>query len=214
MIIVGTGGHALDILSDGYLKRKFSTLYFFNSVSSIDNHVLFDKFIILTDLLQVTSLPFSDQRFILATGNPGVRKKLYEMFTSVKAIPFTYTSPTAMVSEFVTIGLATNIMPFSAIMGNVKIGLGCLINTHASIHHDAFLGEFCEISPGARILGHVQIGDFVQIGSNATILPGVKIGNSTIVGAGAVVTTDLPGNCTAVGVPAKIVKSFGIRNGY
>jgi len=212
MIIVGTSGHALDILSDGYLISNFSSLYFFNSVSPVGNKVLFDKFKILTDLLQVTSLQSSDKRFIIATGNPWVRKTLYKMLTSVKAIPFTYTSPTAIVSESAIVGIASNIMPFSAIMGNAKIGVGCLINTHASIHHDTCLGEFCEISPGARILGHVKIGDFVQVGSNATILPGIKIGNSTIIGAGAVVTTDLPDNCTAVGVPAKIIKSLEIRN--
>lgn len=38
------------------------------------------------------------------------------------------------------------------------------------------------------------------------MIQGVSIGAWTIVGAGAVVTSDLPENVTAVGVPARIIK--------
>jgi len=39
-------------------------------------------------------------------------------------------------------------------------------------------------------------------------LPGVTIGENAIVGTGAVVTKDVPDNCMAVGVPAKVVKKL------
>ena len=38
------------------------------------------------------------------------------------------------------------------------------------------------------------------------ILGSVKIGDNVKIGAGAVVLSDVPDNCTVVGVPAKIVK--------
>ena len=60
--------------------------------------------------------------------------------------------------------------------------------------------------PGANISGNVRIADATLIGSGATILQGLTIGKNCIVGAGAVVTKDLPDNCTAVGVPARIIK--------
>ena len=44
------------------------------------------------------------------------------------------------------------------------------------------------------------------IGARVKILPGVTIGENAIVGTGSVVTKDIPDNCVAVGVPAKIVK--------
>lgn len=50
------------------------------------------------------------------------------------------------------------------------------------------------------------IGDDVYIGAKSTIIGGVKIGNKAKIGAGAVVITDVPTGCTAVGVPAKIIK--------
>ena len=52
----------------------------------------------------------------------------------------------------------------------------------------------------------VTIGDDVWIGANCTILPGVTIGNNVVVAAGAVVNKDVPDNCVAGGVPAKIIK--------
>ena len=38
------------------------------------------------------------------------------------------------------------------------------------------------------------------------ILGKITIGKNSKIGAGAVVLTDVPPNCTAVGVPAKIIK--------
>ena len=46
------------------------------------------------------------------------------------------------------------------------------------------------------------------IGARVNILPGVTIGENAIIGTGSVVTHDVPDNCVAVGVPAKIVKDF------
>jgi acetyltransferase-like isoleucine patch superfamily enzyme len=38
------------------------------------------------------------------------------------------------------------------------------------------------------------------------VLDGVTIAHGTVVGAGAVVTKDLPSDCVAVGVPAKVIR--------
>lgn len=50
------------------------------------------------------------------------------------------------------------------------------------------------------------IGDNVMIGAGAVILNNSRIGNNVCIGANAVVVNDIPDNCTAVGVPAKVVK--------
>ena len=52
----------------------------------------------------------------------------------------------------------------------------------------------------------VAIGNDVWIGGNATILPGVRIGSNVVIAAGAVVDKDIPDNCVAGGVPAKVIK--------
>ncbi len=42
-----------------------------------------------------------------------------------------------------------------------------------------------------------------SIGAGAIILPGVTIGMNAMIGAGAVVTRDVPGNVTVLGLPAR-----------
>ncbi len=54
----------------------------------------------------------------------------------------------------------------------------------------------------------VVIKNGARISINVTILPGVTIGENSVIGAGAVVTKDIPDNCLAIGVPARVVKSL------
>ncbi|BCZ27058.1 putative lipopolysaccharide biosynthesis O-acetyl transferase WbbJ [Claveliimonas bilis] len=54
----------------------------------------------------------------------------------------------------------------------------------------------------------VAIGDNVWIGENVSIMPGVKIGNGCIIGANSVVTKQIPDNCIAAGIPARIIKKY------
>jgi len=51
----------------------------------------------------------------------------------------------------------------------------------------------------------VVIGRDVWLGARVVVLPGVRIGDGAVVGAGAVVTSDVPANAVAVGVPARVV---------
>lgn len=52
----------------------------------------------------------------------------------------------------------------------------------------------------------IKIGENVWIGSNVRICKGVTIGDNSVIGANSVVTKDVPSNCIAVGLPAKVVK--------
>jgi acetyltransferase-like isoleucine patch superfamily enzyme len=63
-------------------------------------------------------------------------------------------------------------------------------------------------TPKVCITGNVSVGDFTTIGTGAIIIPNIKIGNNCIIGAGSVVTSDIPDNCFAVGVPAKVIKAI------
>ena len=59
------------------------------------------------------------------------------------------------------------------------------------------------VTPGPA---RIRIGSRVFIGANAVVLPNVEIGANTVIGAGAVVTCDIPADCVATGVPARVVK--------
>jgi acetyltransferase-like isoleucine patch superfamily enzyme len=63
------------------------------------------------------------------------------------------------------------------------------------------------ISPGAHVGGGVAIGECSWIGIGAAIRHCVRIGKDVVVGAGAAVVRDLPSGVTAVGVPARVIKT-------
>ena len=86
---------------------------------------------------------------------------------------------------------------------NIEIGNDVAIAREVIIRdtdaHDIVDGKHKKVKP-------VKIGNHVWIGAKAMIMKGVTIGDGTIIAAGAVVTKDIPENCIAAGVPAKIIK--------
>ncbi len=61
---------------------------------------------------------------------------------------------------------------------------------------------------GIEIAKPITIGNNVWIGANATILAGVTIGDNTVIGAGSVVTSSIPDNVVAVGVPCRVLRAI------
>jgi maltose O-acetyltransferase len=53
----------------------------------------------------------------------------------------------------------------------------------------------------------ITIGRNVWLGGGVIVCPGVTIGDDAVVGAGSVVTRDLPADTTAVGNPARVIKT-------
>ncbi|WP_275229109.1 acyltransferase [Novosphingobium album (ex Liu et al. 2023)] len=54
----------------------------------------------------------------------------------------------------------------------------------------------------------VHIGDDVWIGANSIVLKGVTIGERAVIAAGSVVTSNIPANTLAGGVPSKVIRSL------
>ncbi len=97
------------------------------------------------------------------------------------------------------------------IQKDISIGNCNIINLACTIGHDAVLEDFVTVNPGVNISGNTIIGAGCNIGTGTQVVQGLRVGKNTLVGAGAVVTGDLPDDCTAVGVPAKVIKIRGNR---
>ncbi len=75
----------------------------------------------------------------------------------------------------------------------------------------SLLSEGHPVSPENRhalMVGHIHIKKNAWIGAGAIILPGVTIGENSIVAAGAVVSTSVPDNTIAGGIPARVIKEI------
>ena len=84
-------------------------------------------------------------------------------------------------------------------------GLGVVIGHDTVIGANTKIGTCVTIGGRKGIRANPNIGENCIIGSGAKILGPVRIGNNCKIGANAVVITDVPDDCTAVGVPAKII---------
>lgn len=91
----------------------------------------------------------------------------------------------------------------------VTIGNDCLFSGEIKfLTHDGSLNIFRKEIPNAFIYKPVKVGNNVFIGFRVTIMPGVTIGDNVAIGAGSVVTKDIPSNCVAAGVPAKVLRTY------
>ena len=100
-----------------------------------------------------------------------------------------------------------------------KIGKGFFID-HGSgvvIGETAEIGDNCLVYQGVTLGGtgkqkgkrHPTLGNNVMVGSGARVLGPFKVGDNAKIAANAVVLEEVPPNCTAVGVPARIVRRNG-----
>jgi acetyltransferase-like isoleucine patch superfamily enzyme len=118
-------------------------------------------------------------------------------------------------------------------MRGVKIGKGVFIGSDVFIDNtypeSIVIEDYVTIISRTFIVGHtfdplhlknvlrdntreakrgVTLKKGCYVGAQCCILAGVNIGECAIVGAGSVVTAEIPSYSIAVGVPAKVVRTF------
>lgn len=108
--------------------------------------------------------------------------------------------------DYVKIGKGCIFCAYTAITCDVEVGDFVILNLACTLGHDTVIEDYSAFMPSCNISGEVRIGEGVYCGTGVKIINQTSIGENTIVGAGSVVTKPLPANCTAVGVPAKVIK--------
>ena len=102
-----------------------------------------------------------------------------------------------------------------------KIGKGLMIDHGMGvvIGETAEIGDNCTLYQGVTLGGtgkdvgkrHPTLGNNVMVGSGAKVLGPFRIGDNTKIASNAVVLNEIPDNCTAVGIPAKVVRREGVK---
>ena len=85
-------------------------------------------------------------------------------------------------------------------------------NIYVADHSHAYLDAARPIMrQGIINVGQIIIDDGAWLGQNVVVTPGVHIGRGAVVAANAVVRDDVPDYSLAVGMPARVVKSWGSK---
>lgn len=145
---------------------------------------------------------------VVAIGSPAAKRRVTERLRTLGVTRFpVIRHPQAIIGRFVEIGEGTIVCPGAILTTDIRIGRFVAINFDLTVGHDSRVDDYALLAPGVHISGYVHIGEGCELGAGATVVPSVAIGAWSIVGAGATVTGPLPANCTAVGTPARPIKT-------
>lgn len=84
----------------------------------------------------------------------------------------------------------------------IVIGDGVRIGNSVTVYQNVTIGA-ARVGDGGKGL-YPSIGDNVTLFAGAKLIGPIRVGDNAVVAANAVVLCDVPANCVAVGVPAKI----------
>lgn len=121
----------------------------------------------------------------------------------------------ALVREETTLGDGVLVGTNVVIDGRTVVGSDVSLQTGAYVPRESTIGDEVFLGPQATLtndpypirtevpLEGPTIHDGATVGANATLLSGVAVGANAFVAAGAVVTSDVPADTLAIGVPAE-----------
>lgn len=210
VVIIGAGGHArevAEILRHRERECGGPAVVGF-VVDDPENHAAeVGRLPVLGDWSWFDGADADGAAVVCAVGLPQLRKRLAER-AAARGLPFANAvSPLAYVSGDAKLGEGVMIFPHCFASADSSLGDHAVLNVGATVGHDSRVGRYCTLGPGARLAGNVSIGEGCYLGINSSVIERVTIGEWATVGGGACVTRNLCGNVTAVGLPARVVKT-------
>jgi sugar O-acyltransferase (sialic acid O-acetyltransferase NeuD family) len=201
-LVFGAGGHA-KVVIDALLSSGNKVLGCYDDNPALAGTEIVQSVSVVGGSSLLAANWIKGQKVIVAIGDNGLRRRLSSRWDVEYGIAL---APSVVLGRGVEIGAGTMLLPSATVNIETIVGRHAILNTSCSIDHDCRIGDYVHIAPGCTLGGGVTVGEGTLLGIGSRVIPGIRIGRWSIVGAGAVVTKDLPDNCTAVGVPAKVMK--------
>ena len=206
ILIVGAGGFGREVFF--WAKDTFSSsLYNLKGfiVSTLDKQL--PKLSLPIFHEEAYSININDY-FLMAIGNPDIKKKAYGNLYLKGANFISLIHPSSIVLPTAKIGKGIIICPYSIISDNVILEDFTSVNLSVTIGHDAVIKSFSTLSPHVSIGGQSIIGSLCLIGSNASVSPKVILGDKSRVAANSFVCHNTSIGSLIIGVPGKEYKDF------
>ncbi|SDC39387.1 acetyltransferase [Shouchella lonarensis] len=204
LIIVGDGGHS-QVIQDIAKANELTVVAIVDDLYDKPRHgaIVRAPFIMLEEML----VSYPNSVIVVAIGDNQIRKRIVDGIEIGEERYGTLIHPSAVIGTNVTIGVGTVVMANAVLNARATIGRHVIVNTGAIVEHDCCVGDFAHLSPQAAMAGAAKVDEGTHLGTGSVLIPKVHVGAWTTVGAGAVATKHIPQRCTAVGVPARSIKS-------
>ncbi len=210
LIIIGAGGHAISVANVAK-SAGFKIKYF------IDLYKKAQKLLDIDIISKISELQDVDRYcYFIAIGDNFVRQQVYnELTTKYPNLYFpSLIHTSATISDDVSIGDGSVIMPKAIVGPSSTVGKFCILNTQSSMDHNCSISDFSSLAPGAITGGNVNIGMRTAISIGAIIKHDITIADDSVVGANSYLNKDLVSNKVAFGSPAKIIKNREMSDPY
>ena len=208
IVIFGAGGFGREVLQ---IIRDINKV---RPVWSFDGFIIDSEYI---DNSRVQGLPIignmdwleanPDVCVVIAVGSSAARWRITKRVQKRCKNSFAIlVHPLAWIGQNVQIGEGSIICAGTLITTDINISKHVQVNIGSTIGHDTMVSDFVTLNPSVNLSGNVTLNRGVEIGTGGVIIPGCSVGEWSIIGAGSVVTKSIRENCTAVGIPARIIK--------
>jgi UDP-perosamine 4-acetyltransferase len=211
-LIIGAGGHGkvvLDILKSGDQYRPIGFVDADPKLTGtrVCGLPVFGAIHLLSRLIREHRIGAA----IIAIGDNRARASYAKAVDDARIPLINAIHKSAVLSPTAILGRNVVVAANAVICTETKVGDFSIINTAATVDHECELGIAVHICPGAHLAGRVRLDDNAFVGLGANVIQCLRIGSGAIIGAGAVVLSDIPAGATAVGVPARLIKSGNAR---
>ena len=202
LVIVGKGGFAREV--EWLVERINFFNKTWNFIGFIDNELSASNVVGNDDFVCNCS---EELYAAIAIGTSDTRRKIYQQYKKNPNIKFpNLIDPSVLYSSRISFGVGNIICAGTILTVDISIGNCNIINLDCTVGHDAIIEDFVTVNPSVNLSGNTTVGSGSNIGTGTQVIQGISIGRNSVIGAGAVVNKNLPDNCTAVGVPAKVIK--------
>ncbi|SCJ34169.1 Serine acetyltransferase [uncultured Clostridium sp.] len=211
LIIVGAGGVGREV---SLIVRQINDLEpTWNMIGFIDDNVdnwgkVINGYSVIGG---VDSLDFfaEDTYVVIAIANYKVKKRIVSRLKG-KFKFATIVHPKVWIHDFMTLGEGSIVYEGVILTANIEIGKHVIVSPKCGIGHDSIIKDYVSLLWNVNVSGNDLIEEGVTMGSGSTVIQGKTIGQGATIGAGAVVINDIDPYCTAVGVPAKVIKELTV----
>jgi sugar O-acyltransferase (sialic acid O-acetyltransferase NeuD family) len=200
LLILGAGGHGR-VVADAARQAGYERIGMLDDrFPEVETS---GPFAIVGKMAQLGEFLADYENAVAAVGDAHLRLELLDRLGAAGYRLPAVIHPSAVGSAGAALDRGVFVGPGAIVNIGADIGAATIVNSGARIDHDCRVGPGCHIAPGAVLSGSVTLGDRVWIGTGACLRQGVTIGSMATIGVGAAVVSDLPGNTTYVGVPAR-----------
>jgi sugar O-acyltransferase (sialic acid O-acetyltransferase NeuD family) len=202
LYIIGAGGFGREVLCLYMDMVKVETHHKRQVIFCEEAAFWKERSVLGIPVLKISDIDFNEQLVVIAIADPAERNRIAQSLPTDTNFA-TLVHPTAVFSQWVTVGEGSIICAGAKLTCNITLGKHTHLNLNTTVGHDTTAGDFFTTAPGTAISGNCTFGKQVYIGSNAAVREKITVTDNVTIGMGGMVVKDITEPGVYAGNPVK-----------